>query len=226
MSIGGTSPQVVRVPQLDAVTRATMLDIYQSSFSALDDFHADLESKDWVVLLYGDQGLAGFSTLGCRVEMLDQPSLVFFSGDTVVRPGQRDRFDLHQLWSRHVFALAAQQGLPCYWFLICSGFRTYRFLPTFFRRFYPRYDEPTPPQVQHWLDQLASARFGSLYDPASGIVRLRSACLEQLPARRLDQHSAFFLERNPDWHQGHELACLTWLEPENLTPAGRRMAAL
>lgn len=31
------------------------------------------------------------------------------------------------------------------------------------------------------------------------------------------------MERNPGWRQGHELACLTWLERANLTAARKRM---
>lgn len=211
------------IADLDAATRQRMLQIYATTFANTAQFEADLADKDSVVLLYGEEGLSGFSTLQVRQETLDRPSIVFFSGDTVVLPGYRDRFDLSRLWAGHVFRLVSQHALPCYWFLICSGFRTYRFLPTFFQRFFPRHDQPTPPQVQGWIDHLAMRHFGQLYDRNRGIVRLSSALLEELPARRLDAHSQFFLQKNPEWHKGHELACLTRLHRDNLTAAGKRM---
>ena len=33
--------------------------------------------------------------------------------------------------------LKEHRGTPVYWFLISKGYRTYRFLPVFFNRFYP-----------------------------------------------------------------------------------------
>ena len=39
-----------------------------------------------------------------------------------------------------------------------------------------------------------------------------------------DPHIAFFLERNPGFVRGDELVCLTRIDEQNLTPAGRRMA--
>jgi len=40
------------------------------------------------------------------------------------------------------------------WLLITSGFRSYRFLPLFWREFYPRYDSVTPQQVQQLIDHV------------------------------------------------------------------------
>jgi hypothetical protein len=114
-----------------------------------------------------------------------------------------------------------------YWLLLTSGFRTYRFLPVFWREFFPSRDRPTPGAMQELIDQLARERFGDAYDPARGIVRfprpqrLRPA-LAALPAGRVaDPHVAFFLTRNPG--HGDELVCVTELTEANLTAAGRRM---
>jgi hypothetical protein len=117
------------------------------------------------------------------------------------------------------------------WLLITSGFRTYRFLPVFWREFYPRHDVPASPHWKHTIDQLASERFGQRYDPGAGIVRLDHpqrlrGGLAGIPVGRdNDPHVAFFAARNPGHARGDELACVTELTPGNLTPAGRRMAA-
>ena len=87
----------------------------------------------------------------------------------------------------------------------------------------------TPPDVQAMLDTFAVAKFGSEYDPASGVVRLRHATplregVADLTAERLrDPLVAFFAERNPGHARGDELACLTEIARSNLTRAGERM---
>lgn len=210
------------VSALQPETIAQMRALFEQTFQNCDHFERDLREKDWVLLLHDEAGeLCGFSTLARSLETLDQPSVVFFSGDTVVQPGHRHRIDLPRLWARHVFSMVSQETLPCYWFFICSGFRTYRFLPIFYKEFFPRHDLPTPPQVQVCIDRMARRRFGDLYQ--DGIVRLHTPCREPLPERRLDAHSRFFLERNPGWVEGHELACLTRLHPDNQTSALQRL---
>jgi hypothetical protein len=116
-----------------------------------------------------------------------------------------------------------------YWLLISSGYRTYRFLPTFFKEFFPRHDAATPPAAKALLDQLAGARYGARYDRARGVVRLDqpqvlSEELSGIPAeRKADAHIAFFERVNPGHVQGDELACLCEIAEGNLTAAGRRM---
>jgi hypothetical protein len=49
----------------------------------------------------------------------------------------------------------------------------------------------------------------------------------EIDAQRLaDPHVAFFRDINPGHARGDELACITELTLENLTPAGRRMLGL
>ena len=125
--------------------------------------------------------------------------------------------------------MAGELEEEVYWFLISSGYKTYRFLPVFFRDFYPTYQSPTPTRLQRVLDSLAIQKFGTGYDRASGIVRLDHAtplrpAIAEVDSRRLrDPHVAFFETSNPAWNRGDELACITRIHPDNLTPAGRRM---
>ena len=115
------------------------------------------------------------------------------------------------------------------WLLLTSGFRTYRFLPVFWREFFPRFDAATPEFIQRLLDQLAQQRFGTQFCRGAGVVRFVSPQrlrdgLQDIPGgRERDPHIAFFLSRNPGHVSGDELVCLTELCAENLTAAGRRM---
>ncbi|MFN8607314.1 MAG: hypothetical protein U0931_07275 [Vulcanimicrobiota bacterium] len=210
--------EVLPVSQLDPAQRRLLQKLYENHYGGPHQFERDLDAKDWVLLLRQGETVVGFSTLQRRQQA---GFVVYFSGDTLVVPGHRQGYDLPRLWGRFVFQQVDAEQLPCLWLLICAGFRTYRFLPVFFQKFFPRFDQPTPPEVQALLDQLAGDRYGTLYK--EGRVALSSACLEELPERRLDQHANFFLEKNPDWKHGHELVCLTWLERTNLTLAGQRM---
>ena len=211
------------VASLSAAERSQLEEVFQRVYAAGAEFQSDLADKHWVLRLQTENGqLSGFSTLRRTQEVFrGEPVVVYFSGDTVVLPEHRHRFDLPRLWAQSVFSLVERESLPCYWFLICSGFRTYRFLPIFYREFYPRHDLPTPGDWQDFLDRLAGERYGPLY--SDGIVRLSTACLEPLPERRLDAHARFFLERNPGWVKGHELVCLTRLSRENQSPALQRL---
>ena len=200
-----------------------------------ESFARDLAGKDQVILLRDEAGgLQGFSTLALyKSEFRGQPIGVVYSGDTIIRPAYWGTPELPSVWVRRVLALGEAMGLPLYWLLISSGYKSYRFLPVFYRQFYPVYDQPTPLEMQTLMDQLARARFGADYDAATGIVRFSQgatplrAGVAALDAGRLrNPHVRFYVARNPGHVQGDELVCLTRVHADNLTPAGLRMAGL
>ena len=199
-----------------------------------DVFEADLEGKNWVLLLEdtANGSLRGFTTLlHYRACPGGRPVQVVCSGDTVVESSSMGSPSLSRDWIGAVNHLRGDDTRPLYWLLIVSGYRTYRFLPVFWREFHPRFDAAMPPTARALLDALAVDRFGSQYDPATGIVRLASpqvlrADLRAIPPARLeDPHIAFFARANPGYARGDELVCMTEIAPENLTPAGHRMWA-
>lgn len=200
-----------------------------------DSFRRDLAEKDQVVLLRDEASgeLQGFSTLAVYATVAQGRRVgVVYSGDTIIRPAFWGTPALPSVWIKHVLALAAEMPQPVYWLLISSGYKSYRFLPVFYREFYPRHDCPTPPDIQAIRDELAYQRFGDQYDPASGIVRfaggatpLRPGIADVSAERQRNPHIRFFVERNPGHGQGDELVCLTQISWQNLTPAGQRMAS-
>ncbi len=119
-------------------------------------------------------------------------------------------------------------SVPLYWFLICSGFRTYLYLSLFFREFYPRCDRPTPAFESSLLDTLGSTKFKQEY--RDGIVRVDRPreCLRRdlaVPAdhRLNNRHVRYFVERNPGYLRGDELVCITEFSPDNTRRIARRM---
>jgi hypothetical protein len=85
------------------------------------------------------------------------------------------------------------------------------------------------PELQHLLDKLASKKFGDYYDPKTGLIRfsqsrghlrtnwadIRDNMLERPEVK-------FFLQSNPRYAEGEELACITTLEKDNLRSIARR----
>ncbi len=194
-------------------------------------FTRDLVEKNWIVLIRRETRLVGFSTLLVYESSFDgEPVSVVCSGDTIVAPEAWGTTALARGWITAVNQL--RKRFPrgkYYWLLLTSGFRTYRFLPVFWREFFPRYGIPTPPGIKRLQEQLAMERFAEQYNVSSGIVRFRhpqqlNGELKKISAERIaDPHVAFFVAHNPGHGQGDELVCLTELCLENLTAAGRRM---
>ncbi len=230
--------RLVPIGDLDRDDRSAMFELFGRFF---DDarrahFESDLEQKNWVLLLERQASgrradLCGFSTLlfypvADRGEKLN----VIYSGDTIVAPDAWGKSVLASAWIAAVKRLHRRRPADrLMWLLIASGYRTYRFLPVFWREFFPRYDRPTPAATGELMNRLASERFAGAYRPDSGIVRLAEPQvlareLRGSPAERLSNaRVAFFARANPGHARGDELVCLTELADHNLTPAGRRM---
>ncbi len=214
---------------LDGARRDEMFALLARHFEGVTraQFEHDLAEKNWVVEIRRDGRLLGFSTLLVCESRCDGRALTaIYSGDTIVAPEAWRSPTLARTWIAAVNHLrAAAPGRPCHWLLLTSGFRTYRFLPVFWRAFFPRHDALTPPGGQRLLNHLAGARYGKCFDAEKGIVRFPNPQkLRALPASRSnDAHVAFFLARNPGHAEGDELACIAEISEANLTAAGRRM---
>jgi len=233
LAAAGLSGRVVGRCSIDCATRNAMFHLLTSHFVGVDGatFDRDLAEKTAVILLEDqDGGLRGFSTLLVYTTgAAGRPATIVYSGDTIVERGWWGNPALARTWIHAVQRLAPYEGADVYWLLLTSGFRTYRFLPVFYKSFYPRFDEPTPAETQALLDAIAGEQFGARYDRSTGIVRftrpqaLVSDLLDVPDGRLLDPHIRFFLERNPGFLAGDELVCVTRIREDNLTAAARRM---
>jgi hypothetical protein len=228
-----TGFRVASVPDLSAAQREAMFDILQKNFDGvtLEQFNQDLMEKDLALLVEEDNRLMGFSTMvAYSTAFQGEPINVIYSGDTIVNPEAWGSTALPRAWVAGVRRLQATLPLGrCYWLLLSSGFRTYRFMSVFWRHFYPCHDKSPDTATHELLVQLAHRRFGDQFDRERGVVRFRHPQrlrdgLKEIPTgRERDPHTEFFLKRNPGYLQGDELVCLTEICPENLTRAGRRM---
>lgn len=233
------SAEIARRESLLESDRREMYGLMQAYFenTSYQRFLDDLAEKETVILLRDprENRLAGFSTLmKLDVEAGGRKVVGFFSGDTIVAREYWGVSFLGTWWAKAVFDAADEIALespytPLYWFLICSGYKTWRYLPTCFRRYLPHPAQPAGEFDRSVLHALARSKFGDDYDAASGIVRFRHANplrsgVADLTERRLrDPLVEFFARKNPGHVRGDELACLVRISRDNLTPAGRRL---
>ena len=195
--------------------------LYREFYVGADeaDFRRDLAEKDYAILLRGT-GVCGFSTMKL-VEVAEM--LVLFSGDTVVETSQRGQWGLAGGFGHMIkFVERMFPDETAYWFLISKGARTYRFLPTFFRRYVP--GPVADADLSARLARVASALYPREYNPATGVLhfvgkkdRLRGDLL------RMDTESVRFRALNPGWMNGDELCCLAPLATDNLNRLGLRV---
>ena len=67
-------------------------------------------------------------------------------------------------------------GERVFWFLLVKGVRTYRYMSTLAQTFYPHWNgNVKEPELARLAAELAKDKFGSLYNPARGVVECPSA---------------------------------------------------
>ena len=189
-------------------------------------FRDDLAAKDEVILLTDAERLVGFSTQQfLTIEVAGEAVEGIFSGDTVIHPDHWGGLGLMQAFSQRYII---KRDRDVYWFLISKGHRTYRMLPTFFSEFWPSRKAPTPAWEREVMQTYAREFFPSDFDVDRGVLayqtqkdRLREGIAGTSETTLRNPEVAFFVAANPGWVDGHDLVCLTKLDPDNLRPQHR-----
>ena len=204
-----------------------MLELMQSTYLNVTEFQflKDLKEKDNVILLHEEGNLVGFSTWVTYLHRFGEDTVnVIFSGDTVIDKSHWGSMSLPIAWGQLMFReLEANPDKELYWFLTSKGYKTYRFLPVFFREFYPSYDLPVSEFSKLLLCSLAQHKFGDRFDPETSLIKAeaKSECLrpgiaDVSPERLKDKHIRYFYQCNPHYAEGDELACLARCHPDNI----------
>lgn len=226
--------EVTRPADLGAETRQGMFALFARCYEGVTSaqFEQDLAGKDHVILLRSVEGaVRGFSTQQIyETTFEDETVSILFSGDTLVEPECWGSAELVKGWCAVAArALCARPDRRLFWFLISKGYRTYLYLPLFFQAYLPAPGQPEMPEHRRLLDHVAAQKFGAAYQPATSLVCfpqapgwLSPALAGVPPGRVQDPHVKFFLERNPGYAEGVELACLAEVALENTHGLGRR----
>lgn len=227
--------QIAPVAGLCEETIASMSRLYLESYDGTSEelFRADLAEKHEAILVRCGGALVGFTTLKVYEHPWDdRRARILYSGDTVVSRAHWGQQQLAFTWIAHAGELKRQAPhLPLYWFLLVKGHRTFKYLPVFAKSFFPHWSLDRP-DLKELADRLASARFGTCYDPSSGVVHfpesrghLKPAISEASCEERAKPSTRFFLRANPGYRAGDELVCVCELEPSNLKPLAARIFA-
>lgn len=210
-----------------------MYEIFEDTYDYVNfkTFESDLACKDLVLLLRSrDNTVQGFSTIAINPGGIGSKEFSFlFSGDTIISPSYWGSQELVKGFGTALGQIYAGLGRKkLYWFLISKGHRTYLYLPLFFKNFYPS-PNFTDPSLERLVDHCSSQLFSNAWSRPQGTIRFSSKlgqlkpCLAEATWKRsANRYVKFFLERNPDFHDGTELACMAEVNPENILNRGRR----
>lgn len=220
--------QVVERNELTSSDRLEMYELYRQYYaeSNFNMFAQDVNEKDYIILLRHASGsICGFSTLQViEFEHAEVQRLALFSGDTIIHHDHWGTQILPISWCKLAGLIKSQNfDKPLYWFLIVKGYRTYRYLPLFSKKFYPTWRHETPIEMKLMIDKLAQSKFGKDYCVDKGIVEFEqshghlSGQWSDIPDHVIDNSDVkFFLEKNPGYIKGDELVCFTELTESNL----------
>lgn len=226
--------EIVSSNSLTHDQRARMLDLMAGNFTGIDigRFENDLAEKPWTILLSDSRGdIAGFSTMDVMETVVDGRLVrAVYSGDTIIDSHHRMTTALPRAFLRFLACHTGMErdGSEWFWFYVCKGYRTYRFLPVFYRLFHPHPDWLVPDFERRVMDQLARVRFGDAYDSTAGVVRvpgdyaLREGVGDITREKMEDPFIRFFAKNNPGWARGEELVCLAPLQKSNFLPKARK----
>lgn len=225
---------IVPPDTLSSDQRDRMFSLFSTHYAGVtqDCFDADLAAKTWVILLLDEQErIRGFSTQEIyAIEHDGKARQILFSGDTIVEPACWGSQELVRGWCAVAARMLREAGSkPCYWFLISKGYRTYMYLPLFFKCYHPHHED-TSADLKSLLDTVAKAKFGSCYDSRSELIHFEptqgrlAEGLNEIPQNREhDPAVSYFRQRNPDFAQGVELACLASISLDNTHGIGKRL---
>jgi hypothetical protein len=189
------------------------------------NFISDLLKKQDVVLLIDEDGaIHGFTTLA--VFIFDKNTQLLYSGDTIVEKQYWGDHDLMRVWIQNAMIHSENYGGETYWLLLSKGYKTYKYLTSFFNEYYPCVDKKTPQEIGEIIDDFAVSQFGDKYKNGvfnEGKDYLKAEFAEIDERHLRDKHIAFFLEKNPGYKVGDELVCIAKLSKDNLNRIGRRI---
>ncbi len=196
--------------------------LYQQYYDdvSFEKFHSDLSQKQKVIVIFEKSTgiLRGFSALLIKNLEIDGKKVrVIYSGDTIIDEAHRGSRALTSEFFKNIVLERIKNPLtPVWWFLISKGYKTYLLLANNYNHYYPRVEVITPKFYQDLLDKISLSFFGENYDPSTGIISFsnKSEKLKDFTAPITEGMISkypkikFFVEKNPSWQEGDELACI------------------
>jgi len=224
--------KIIEATQVGDFLLQSMFELMSQTYegTSLEKIKSDLSNKDSILLLLDEQQhLQGFTTMQLfDFQFNNKHVKIIYSGDTVISEDFRGEMELMRAWWQFLCKIQQKnETVDIYWMLISKGWRTYKLLPIFFKKFYPNKKNETPADFQYFIDDLGAFKFPAEYK--NGLLVPHSPDYlkngkNDVPSHRgNDSDIQFFLEKNPHFYKGNELLCVTKLHPNNLTNIGLRI---
>lgn len=201
-----------------------------------ENFLSDFEKKDDVVILRDEEDnvIKGFSTiLFYDLNVKNEIVKILFSGDTIIHKNYWAHNNLANVWLQYAIKKQKEFNTCLYWLLISKGYKTYKYLNTFFKEYYPNPNKQTPEFEQQIIDKFGTTFHKNEYDPKRGILYMNKKKdylkreYASIPENQLkDRTVKFFIEKNPEYYEGNELICVTNLSEGNINNAGKRLLGI
>ncbi len=221
---------LIAVGDLSISDKRSMLHIMQKYYENVTEekFYCDLNEKSSAIILKDTESdkIKGFSTIiNIEAEVFGVPVKAVFSGDTIIDKDFWGDHWLVRLLGRYFLEnIRNIPSMRLYWFLICKGYKTYRYLPLYFKKFYPCFNIETPPFEKTVIDSFALHKYPDNYDPVACLIRfngkaeyLKEGVADVTDARLKNSHIDFFQKSNPGHLKGDELACVAELSKGNFS---------
>jgi len=238
---GETMPKIFsqtkQIAELTSSERATMFGLLSLEFLGTrhEDFIRDLEEKEAVMILRkedADGEIVGFSTLMTfDLPIEGRKVKAVFSGDTTVLEEYRSSTGFGIEIGRYFRkTLKTFPDHEVYYILISKGWRTYKILPFFFKHFAPKRDVSNSVHDKAVMDAFGIVKYPRDYNPDNGLImfsketqRLIPGSIDAVPPSEPDDHTRFFLEKNPTYLLGTELVCVALVSEGNFAPPMMRV---
>jgi len=236
MQTSSLSGSYIRASSVTNDDLHVFFDIFRRHYDNVDfdQFRADFIEKDYVIILKdGNAGaVRGFSTIAIYDRVVQGERIkLLFSGDTVIERSHWGQQELLKTWCSIAAGIYERLDINerFYWLLMSKGYRTYLYLPFFFKEFYPRADVEWSALEKGIIDDFGMFKYPDHYDPSCGLIvfdkspgKLKSDIANTPVAKQKNPHVSFFLKSNPRFAEGDELVCLARIQPGNMMSLAKR----
>jgi len=222
-----------KVPELSDELRLQIVSLYLKYYNGSNQAQVldDLSKKNEILILYYGNLVVGFSSLQVYdYRWCEQMIRIIYSGDTIVDRAHWGQQALAFRWIERAGEIKQEDpDKRLFWFVIVKGHRTYRYLPTFAKSFFPHWSIERD-DLKQLADDLAFDKFGDLYNSDTGTLEFHQSRghlktdIAYPSEEEMNKESVqFFIKKNPNYLQGHELVCLCELDENNMKPLTKRI---
>ena len=195
-------------------------------FILFENFKKDLIKKNYVGLLVDyNMTIQGFTTYAINPNnYFNKHYNILFSGDTVISENFTGTQELVKGWGKTVgFFIKKYPEKKLLWYLMSKGYKTYLYLPFFFKKYYPALDiNRNDMKLKKIANEFSSLIYPDSWNKKLGVIKFNKR-LGQIKAKHIsksnfkrNRHIDFFLKKNPGYVNGDELVCMAEVDIDNL----------